>query len=243
MLTALIIDDEQFAREELVAQLEESKQIKVIGEAPNAIAGLKKINELRPDVVFLDIQMPQITGLELLSMLDPEKMPLVVFVTAYDQYAIEAFEENAFDYLLKPVEPSRLAKTLKKLTRMAMKGVAPQNLSAVAPEQLVQIPCAGHNRIVLIPVDQVESVYSDISGVQVNASDKKATTQLTLKTLEEKTALLRCHRQYLVSVNHIREIKLLENGLAEVITASGFAVPISRRYLKTLKEVIGLSGH
>ncbi|KKD61393.1 hypothetical protein RN22_05960 [Grimontia sp. AD028] len=242
MLTALVIDDEQFAREELATLLEETGEIEIVGEAPNAIIGLKKINELKPDVVFLDIQMPQITGLELLSMLDPENMPFVVFVTAYDQYAIEAFEENAFDYLLKPVEPSRLTKTVQKLTRTVKKQSAPQNLSALAPEKLCQIPCSGHNRILLIPIDQVESVYSDISGVHVHTADKTPTTQLTLKTLEEKTPLLRCHRQYLVSVNHISEIKLLENGLAEVITASGFTIPISRRYLKTLKEVIGLTG-
>ncbi|HHP0585894.1 TPA: response regulator, partial [Vibrio harveyi] len=105
MLTALVIDDEQFAREELAELLDETGQIEVIGDASNAIMGLKKINELKPDVVFLDIQMPQVTGIELLGMLDPETMPYVVFVTAYDQYAIQAFEDNAFDYLLKPVDP------------------------------------------------------------------------------------------------------------------------------------------
>lgn len=100
MLSALLIDDERFAREELAELLAESGQIEVIGQASNAIEGLKKINQLKPDVVFLDIQMPQISGIELLSMLDPETMPEVVFVTAYDQYALQAFEDNAFDYLL-----------------------------------------------------------------------------------------------------------------------------------------------
>lgn len=242
MLTALVIDDEQFAREELSTLLAETGDIEIIGEAPNAILGLKKINELKPDVVFLDIQMPQVTGLELLSMLDPDNMPFVVFVTAYDQYAIEAFEENAFDYLLKPVEPERLKKTVRKLARTVKKLSTPQNLSALAPERLNQIPCTGHNRIVLVPIDQVESVHSDIRGVHVHTPDKTPTTQLTLKTLEEKTPLLRCHRQYLVSVNHICEIKLLENGSGEVVTCSGLSIPISRRYLKTLKEVIGLAG-
>ncbi|MEF1298623.1 response regulator, partial [Vibrio parahaemolyticus] len=85
MLTALVIDDEQFAREELAELLDETGQVEVVGDASNAILGLKKINELKPDVVFLDIQMPQVTGIELLGMLDPETMPYVVFVTAYDQ--------------------------------------------------------------------------------------------------------------------------------------------------------------
>ncbi|AMG31575.1 two-component system response regulator YehT [Grimontia hollisae] len=241
MLTALVIDDEQFSREELITLLAETGDIEIIGEAPNAILGLKKINELKPDVVFLDIQMPKVTGLELLSMLDPESMPFVVFVTAYDQYAIEAFEESAFDYLLKPVEPNRLIKTVHKLTRIVKKQSAPQNLSALAPETLTQIPCTGHNRILLVPINQVESIYSDIRGVHVHTPDQTPTTPLTLKTLEEKTPLLRCHRQYLVNVNHIREIKLLENGVGEVVTCSGLKIPISRRYLKTLKEVIGLT--
>lgn len=91
MLSALLIDDERFAREELAELLAESGQIEVIGQASNAIEGLKKINQLKPDVVFLDIQMPQISGIELLSMLDPETMPEVVFVTAYDQYALHGF--------------------------------------------------------------------------------------------------------------------------------------------------------
>ncbi|OEE70295.1 two-component system response regulator YehT [Enterovibrio norvegicus FF-33] len=243
MLAALVIDDEQFAREELADLLNESGDITVVGEAPNAIIGLKKINELRPDVVFVDIQMPQVTGLDLLSMLDPDNMPYVVFVTAYDQYAIQAFEDNAFDYLLKPVEPQRLTKTVQKLVRNAQKDTLQQNVAAIASESLAQIPCVGHNRIVLLPTHQVESVYSDLSGVHVRSSTQTASTQLTLKTLEEKTPLLRCHRQYLVNVQHIREIKLLENGLAEVVTISDFTIPISRRYLKILKEAIGLTGN
>lgn len=120
-LTALVIDDELFAREELIELLEETEQITIIGEASNAIEGLKKINQLKPDVVFLDIQMPQVTGIELLGMLDPDTMPKVVFVTAYDQYAIQAFEDNAFDYLLKPVDPCRLEKTVKRLKNVTNK--------------------------------------------------------------------------------------------------------------------------
>ncbi|MEZ8129687.1 two-component system response regulator BtsR [Enterovibrio norvegicus] len=240
MLTALVIDDEQFAREELAEQLLETGLIEVIGDASNAIIGLKKINELKPDVVFLDIQMPQVTGIELLSMLDPDTMPQVVFVTAYDQYAIQAFEDNAFDYLLKPVEPKRLQKTLQRLNKQSEKSAPKPHYAAIAPEQLIHIPCVGHHRILLIPIEQVECVYSDLSGVHVRSDRQSASTQLTLKTLEDKTTLVRCHRQYLVSIHHISEIKLLDNGLAEIITLSKHTVPISRRYLKNVKELIGI---
>lgn len=240
MLTALVIDDEQFAREELAELLEETSYITVIGEAPNAIIGLKKINELKPDLVFVDIQMPQVTGIELLSMLDPETMPYVVFVTAYDHYAIQAFEENAFDYLLKPVNPNRLTKTVSRLHKVIQQSTPQQAISAIAPNKLDQIPCIGHNRIVILTTDTVECAYSDISGVQVRSNNQTASTQLTLKTLEEKTPLVRCHRQYLVNIKMISEIKLLENGLAEIITKTGYELPVSRRYLSVLKKLLGI---
>lgn len=237
MLSALVIDDELFAREELTELLEETGHIQVIGQASNAIEGLKKINQLKPDVVFLDIQMPQITGIELLAMLDPETMPKVVFVTAYDEFAVQAFEDNAFDYLLKPVDTKRLAKTLNRLLKTRQ--VSKEQVAAIAPPCLDQVPCIGHNRIVIIPTRDVEFAYSDISGVHVQTHEQKATSQLTLKVLEEKTPLVRCHRQFLVNISAIKEIKLLENGLAEIVTVSNHPLPVSRRYLKTLKEMLG----
>ncbi|WP_394153040.1 two-component system response regulator BtsR [Vibrio maritimus] len=236
-LTALVIDDELFAREELIELLAEFEQIEVIDQASNAIEGLKKINLHKPDVVFLDIQMPQITGIELLGMLDPDTMPNVVFVTAYDQYAIQAFEDNAFDYLLKPVDPCRLGKTIKRLNKRDT--TQTENFDTLAPATLDQVPCVGHNRIVIIATKDVEFAYSDLSGVHVQTATQKATSQLTLKVIEDKTSLIRCHRQFLVNVKAIKEIKLLENGLAEIITQSDHPIPVSRRYLKSLKETLG----
>lgn len=240
MLTALVIDDELLAQEELTELLHETNKIQIVGQASNAIEGLKKINALKPDVVFLDIQMPQISGIELLAMLDPDTMPYVVFVTAFDQYAIQAFEENAFDYLLKPIDPCRLNKTICRLIKQHKKEIKPADISLLAPSQLEQIPCIGHNRIMIIPTKDVEVVYSDVSGVHVQSLQQTASSQLTLKNLEEKTHLLRCHRQYLVNTNAIKEIKLLENGLAEIVTTSDHSVPVSRRHLKILKEKLGI---
>tara|TARA_Y100001956_G_C4129236_1_gene192445 strand:- start:5259 stop:5978 length:720 start_codon:yes stop_codon:yes gene_type:complete len=237
MLSALVIDDELFAREELTDLLEETGEIEVVGQASNAIEGLKKINQLKPEVVFLDIQMPQVSGIELLGMLDPETMPKVVFVTAYDEFAIQAFEDNAFDYLLKPVDTQRLQKTVQRLLRSQHN--TQEQIAAVAPQCLDQIPCIGLNRIVIIATKDVEFAYSDISGVHVQTAEQKATSQLTLKVLEEKTCLVRCHRQFLINVQAIKEIKLLENGLAEIITTSDHPLPVSRRYLKSLKELLG----
>ena len=113
MIRTLIVDDEPYAREELAELLASDPDIEILGMAGNAIEALGLIQQLKPDVVFLDIQMPKLSGMELVAMLDP--LPRIVFVTAFDDYAIQAFEENAFDYLLKPVEPARLAKTLARL--------------------------------------------------------------------------------------------------------------------------------
>lgn len=236
MLTAVVIDDEQYAREELIELVNETGKISVVAQAANAIEGLKLINQLKPDVVFLDIQMPQITGIELLSMLDPDTMPNVVFVTAYDEFAVKAFEDNAFDYLLKPIDPQRLQKSIVRLC----KSLKVSDYSAIALENLEQVPCSGHNRILLIPTRDIECASSDLTGVKIVTHEQSACSQLSLKVLEEKTLLFRCHRQYLVNLKAIKEIQLLENNLAEIITLSGHLIPVSRRYLKPLKQSLGL---
>jgi len=115
MLKILIVDDEPLARENLCYLLQDAADISVIGECENAVEALGAINRLQPDVVFLDIHMPRISGLELVGMIDPERMPHIVYLTAYDEYALQAFEENVFDYLLKPVQSTRLQKTLSRL--------------------------------------------------------------------------------------------------------------------------------
>jgi two-component system LytT family response regulator len=237
MLKAIIIDDELYAREELNELLVETNQVQVIEQCSNAIEGLKAINSLKPDVVFLDIHMPQITGLELLSMLDQETMPKVVFVTAYDEYAVKAFEDNAFDYLLKPVESCRLLKTLKRIN--ADKSELP-NYAPITNNKLELIPCSGFNRILLLTPNEIEIAMSEQTGVHLLTEKDKFTASLSLKVLEEKTDLIRCHRQYLINPTCIREIKLLDNGSADIVTKSGHHAPVSRRYLKVIKDRFGL---
>ena len=146
MIKVLIVDDEPLARENLRVFLQEQSDIEIVGECSNAVEGIGAVHKLRPDVLFLDIQMPRISGLEMVGMLDPEHRPYIVFLTAFDEYAIKAFEDHA----------------------------------------------------------------------------------------------LRCHRQYLVNLAHLQEIRLEDNGQAELILRNGLTVPVSRRYLKSLKEAIGL---
>lgn len=238
-MKVLIVDDEQLAREELRCLLEQAGDMEIIGESANAIEAIAAVNRLSPDVVFLDIQMPRVNGLEMLNMLDPERMPYIVFLTAHDEYAVQAFEQNAFDYLLKPIDSGRLEKTLLRLRRdRAAQDLTP--LTAAAP--LRQIPCTGQNRIYLVKLDDVEFISSTHSGIYVIGQDgQERFTELTLRTLEDRTPLMRCHRQYLVNPDRIKEIRFGDNGLAEIQTIGAQVVPVSRRFLGPLKERLGIA--
>jgi two-component system LytT family response regulator len=236
MMRALIVDDEIHAREELEALLGETGEFHIVGNCPNAFEALKAIKRERPEVLFLDIQMPILTGFELLSMIDEEVMPIVIFVTAYDEYAVKAFEENALDYLLKPLEKERLNKTVIKLKKMLGEETKP----AYERPEIRRIPCAFLNRIKLIDTSDVEYIRSDIGGVYVVCSYGEFYTELTLKVLEARTHLIRCHKQYLANMDRVDEIILHENLLADMKMKSGRSIPVSRRYLKKIKGQLGL---
>lgn len=232
MIKTLIVDDEQLAREELKYLLSEHRDFEVIAECSNAIEAVKAINTLKPDIAFLDIKMPKISGIELAGMLDEENMPRIVFVTAYDEYAIEAFENNAIDYLIKPLDEMRFEQTLERL-RIDQQ---PQELlNEILPDKLMFIPCYKGTQNYLINYEEIEFAHSNpITGVHLKTADGEYHTSLTLKTLEEKTSLLRCHRQYLVQQKSVKIISKLENGLGEALTYSGNSIPISRRHLSEM---------
>ena len=234
MITCLIVDDELFAREELADLLGQEHDIQIVGQCANAIEALQSITKEKPQLIFLDIQMPRISGMELIAMLDPDDMPKIVFVTAYDEFAVKAFDNHAFDYLLKPIDADRLSKTLTRVR----KNLTPQAMYSITPKSLEHIPCYSGNKLKVIAIQDVEYVFSDLSGIHVASTKGKVHTQLTLKVFEEKTPLVRCHRQYLISPKAIAEIELLDTG-AEVTTHLGDKVPVSRRYLKSLKQLFG----
>ncbi|BCL63007.1 putative response regulatory protein [Desulfomarina profundi] len=232
MIRTLIVDDELHAREEMEILLRETGACEIVATCGNAIEALKIIKESRPEVIFLDIQMPVIGGFELLSMIDQSIMPHVVFVTAYDEYTLKAFEEKTLDYLLKPVEKSRLDKTIAKLLQMLRKGDRPRRDS----NQVRRIPCVTGHTIKILDIRNVEYVYSGPGGVFAVTPEGEFYTELTLKTFEEKTDLFRCHKQYLINLVHLDEMTLLAGGGADIRTATGSTLPVSRRYLKKLKR-------
>ncbi len=231
-MRALIVDDEMHARAELATLLGETGAFTLVGECGNAVEALHAIRGERPDVVFLDIQMPALSGFELLSMLDDEETPAVVFVTAHDEVAVRAFEEKALDYLLKPVSRERIDKTVERLRRVGTE--RRRDYPRVA---LKRVPCLSTRAIKLVDVSEIEFARSSEAGVYVVTAKVELFTELTLKVLEERAGLVRCHKQFLVNLDHVDQISLEEGG-AVLRTRSGKDVPVSRRHVAGIRELL-----
>ncbi len=237
VLRAVVVDDEVHAREELGALLSEAQEVTVVAACANAVAGIRAVREERPDVLFLDINMPGVDGLQMVSMIDPDVMPCVVFVTAYDDHALQAFDKNAVDYLVKPVEPGRLGQALERVRRFMGEGRRP----AMPGPSIDRIPCLAGQNIKLIDAADVECVRSSETGVHVVTAKGEYFTELTLTVLEAKGRnLARCHKQYLVNLAAIDEINRQDPSAAFIKTRSGRTVPVSRRFLAPLKERLGI---
>jgi two-component system, LytTR family, response regulator len=241
MMRALIVDDEPLARAELRALLLETGAFELVGEGcANAIEALPVLRAERPDVLFLDVQMPVVDGFELLAMLDDETLPRVVFVTAHDAFALRAFDANAADYLLKPVSRERLARTVERLRQAHVQVPAGEPRSALASNPLTRVPCLAGKAIKLLPVADVEFVRSGPAGVWVVSATGEFLTELTLKVLEDRTGLLRCHKQFLVNVERVDEVSMEDAAGAVLRTRGGHEVPVSRRYFAILREKLGI---
>ena len=237
MLRALIVDDEPLACDELEALLREVGPVEVAGKCLNAVEALQLLRREHPDVLFLDVEMPGVTGLELLGMIDDQDRPRhVVFVTAHEEFAVKAFEKSATDYLLKPVHRDRLALTVERLRA----GLAPAAAGPLPVPPIRRVPCLTGRTIKLVPVGDVEYVKSSEAGVYVVTAQGEFFTELTLGVLEARAGLLRCHRQYLINAERIDEISLADNSLAVLRTRSGASVPVSRRHLSGIRAALGV---
>jgi two-component system LytT family response regulator len=214
----IIIDDEELARKRLARLLAPYDHIEIIGEAANGQEGLEKIEKLLPDLVFLDIEMPVFNGFEMLARL--KHQPKVVFATAYDQYAIKAFEEDSIDYLLKPVEPERLEKTIKKLQQTQQQLPDYLQLQALMKQLQVKkeiktLTVKIGDKIILVKLDTIVYVDAEEKYVFLHTSDeKKHLTDFTISSLEEKLPeqFVRIHRSYVINSDYIKEIRKSFNG-------------------------------
>jgi len=246
MIRAIIVDDEQLARDIIKAYLKPFEQIEVIKECADGFQGLKAIQEEKPDLIFLDIQMPKITGFEMLELID--NPPAVIFSTAFDQYAIKAFEQNATDYLLKPYSDERFGEAVKKaLDKIGSKASSKAEMETLQEkreelgETLDRIVVKTGNKIHILSLDQVSHFQAQDDYVEIHADQGKYLKQMRMKHLEENLPegeFVRIHRSHIVSVKQIEKLELYEKDSYLLSLKNGAKLPVSRSGHSKLKEVL-----
>jgi two-component system, LytTR family, response regulator len=247
MKKCLIIDDEPLARSIVAEYLQNYPDIEVAQECGDGFEGVKAVMQHHPDLLFLDIQMPKINGFEMLELI--EDSPAVIFTTAYDEYAIKAFEANAVDYLLKPFNKVRFDAAIKKWqsqVEMAQPQTAIQNLeesTAKQPEEHVRIVVKVGNNIKIIPVADVQylEAYDDYIKIHTHEGTflKKKTMAYYEKTLDP-SQFVRVHRSYLLALSQLTRIEPLEKDSHIALLKSGKRIPLSRSGYTRLRSVLGL---
>jgi two-component system, LytTR family, response regulator len=239
-MKALIVDDERLARTELRRLLNPFKDINIVGEAVNAEDALAKITELNPELIFLDIQMPGKNGFEMLEELD--SVPTVVFTTAYDEYALKAFEYNAMDYLLKPIEPKRLEDTVKKLLEKNKKDQIEADQTPVLTED-DQVFVKDGDRCWFVKLNTVRLFESEGNYVRLYFEDNKPLILRTLNYLDERLdnkAFFRANRKHIVNLKWIDSIEPWLNGGLLVKLKGGNKIEVSRRQAIKFKDMLSL---
>jgi two-component system, LytTR family, response regulator len=243
-IRTIIVEDEELARNLLKNFLKDVENIELIAECENGFEGVKMINELKPDLVFLDIQMPKITGFELLELLDHK--PHIIFATAYDQYALKAFEYNAADYLLKPYSKERLLEAIEKVAERiqaegAVSDVAEKISDYPKEEVLDRIVVKDRHKIHIIPVDQVRYIESMDDYVMIYTREGRYIKQKTMKYFEnalDPKNFIRIHRSYIVKVEEINEIQQYEKESYIVILKDKTKLKVSKTGYKNLKDIL-----
>ncbi|HEY0029802.1 MAG TPA: LytTR family DNA-binding domain-containing protein [Bacteroidia bacterium] len=240
-MKAIIIDDERLARQELKSLLSAYSEIQVVGEAANVEAGIESIKQLKPDVIFLDIQMPGKNGFELLEEISG--VPDVVFVTAYDEYAIRAFEVNALDYLLKPVQPNRLAETVKKILNRenSEKGEAKELSMPLNDND--QVFVKDGEKCWFVKLSDVRLFESEGNYVRIYFDKNRPLILRSLNNLDERLnnrTFFRASRKHIINLKWVDSIENWFNGGLMVKLKGGEQVEISRRQAAKLKDMMSL---
>lgn len=243
MYKAIIIDDERLARNELKKLLQDFPEVEVIGEAANASEGIEKIDNLSPDLIFLDIQMPGKTGFDMLC--EVEKAPHVIFTTAYDEFALKAFEVNALDYLMKPVEPKRLADALHKLqgaeekeTAVGLNGISRGTLG-----ENDQVFVKDGERCWFVKLNEVRLFESVGNYAKVFFAGNKPLILKSLNALEERLdekVFFRANRKHIVNLRMIDKVEPYFNGGLLLDLKGGEKIEVSRRQAVKFKEMMSL---
>jgi two-component system LytT family response regulator len=244
-MRALVIDDERLARKELINLLNQLETVEVVGEAVNVDDAKEKIDQLQPDVIFLDIQMPEKTGFDLLEELD--NLPHVIFTTAYDEYALKAFQVNALDYLLKPIEPKRLEDAVLKL-QGKMEGIAKReeqeglgNQKKLTLED--QVFVKDGDRCWFVRLSNVRLFESDGNYIKVYFDNFKPMIHKSLNALDERLdekSFFRASRKHIINLGWVEAIEPWFNGGLVVTLKGGDRIEVSRRQAARFKEMMSL---
>jgi two-component system, LytTR family, response regulator LytT len=253
-LRTVVVDDERLAREELCFQLQRLEAVEVVGQAANGVEALRLVGEQKPDLVFLDVQMPGLNGFEVSRRLLARGLSArVVFVTAYDQYAIEAFSVSAVDYLLKPVEPQRLKQAVERVRqRVAADRPKPEDLDRILKrltdrdERREQLAVRVGERFLLIQAEEI--VHASLVEDQITVVTNTVSGTSNYRSLDELQARLdpavfwRVHRSHLVNIHKIKEIVpwFSRNYILKMKDAKATEIPVSRTQTKRLREYLKL---
>lgn len=244
-MRTIIIDDERLAREELKRMLKDIVEVEIIDEASNPLEAIEKINALKPELIFLDIEMPVMTGLEMLKKLD--EIPKVIFTTAFENYAVQAFEANALDYLLKPIDPDRLSESVKKV---GQKDDDFQLLTSESTDRSHRKLTAGDSvflkdgeKCFFVKIEQIRWIESEGNYARIYFGNSRIMILSTLSSLEnrlDENIFFRSNRKVMINVNDIVSIENWFNGGLLIELSDGEKVEVSRRQTTRFKEYFSL---
>jgi two-component system, LytTR family, response regulator len=240
-LKVAIVDDEPLALQRLRRLVSEQSDLQLVGEGNTGMEAVSLINSQKPDVVFLDVQMPELDGFGVLEVVGAEKMPGVIFVTAYDEYAVNAFNANAIDFLLKPYDTPRFLAALGKLRKSAGNGHAKVTALAetVRRDRLV---IRSDGRYLMLKPREVEFVEAAGNYLQLHVGDKQYTVRETMSSLEtrlDNQRFVRIHRSTLINLDYVKELEATFHGEYVITLRSGQRVTLSRTYRSKLDQILG----
>lgn len=248
VITALIVDDEPIARKYIREMLRDDREIEIAGEAGNGMKAARMIESLKPDLVFLDIQMPELDGFSMLESLDHEELPFIVFTTAFEEYAIRAFEFHALDYLLKPFDQVRFASALDhaKLSIRNGNGTPEQIIELLTslkkPKYLERLLIKQNGRILFINICEVDWIAADDKYLQIRQGGKRHIVRQALHAMKaqlDPMSFVQINRSVLVNIDRIKELHAMFNGEHEVLMADGTTFTLSRSQKSALFDVLG----
>lgn len=239
-IKVLVVDDERYSREELIFLLEGFSNVEIIGNAENGETAILKALQLQPDVVFLDIEMPKMNGMEVAkSLMELKKVPLIIFATAYPQFAAEAFRINAIDYLLKPYDQQQLKQTIKRIEKELF---GSQQINTISP--LGKLAAETDGEIDYILLKDILYMYRENNVTKIITQLKEFEVKLSLKDLETRLkpkSFFRIHKSYLVNLNHVSRLTPWFNGAYQLeLEDRKEKLSVSRNYAKELRERLEL---